>query len=128
MSRLRIYDWSWIWLLACLSSILVYNYLIMNELDAIQAQMANLGVDVSAPEQMPQQDFVPSYDVENPELTEADIAMLSAPAEEEVPMYDMDELKIDIGPMLQWLPKDELADLIIWISEQWSILNESDEE
>ncbi|WP_173431915.1 hypothetical protein [Sharpea azabuensis] len=58
--------------------------------------MANLGVDVSAPEQMPQQDFVPSYDVENPELTEADMAMLNAPAEEEIPMYDMDELKIDI--------------------------------
>lgn len=100
----------------------------MNELDAIQAQMANLGVDVSAPQQMPQQDFVPSYDVGNPELTEADMAMLNAPAEEEIPMYDMDELKIDIGPMLQWLPKDELADLIIWISEQWSILNESNEE
>lgn len=100
----------------------------MNELDAIQAQMANLGVDVSAPQQMPQQDFVPSYDVGNPELTEADIAMLNTPAEEEIPMYDMDELKIDIGPMLQWLPKEELADLIIWVSEQWSILNESDEE
>lgn len=73
----------------------------MNELDAIQAQMANLGVDVAPDQAMPQQDFVPSYDVENPELTEADMAMLSQPTENEVPLYDMDELKIDIGPMLQ---------------------------
>lgn len=99
----------------------------MNELDAIQAQMANLGVDVSADQQMPTQEFVPSYQLENPELTEADMAMLTSPAEEEIPMYDMDELKIDIGPMLQGLPKDELADLIIWMSEQWTILNDNEE-
>ena len=34
-----------------------------------------------------------------------------------------EELKIDIQPMLQWLPKEEFANLIIWMAEQFNLLN-----
>ncbi len=104
----------------------------MNELDAIQQQMAALGIDVWAtPEQS-----IPSWD---PTLSEEDIAMFwpggqyaieeevveETPIEDEMPAYDIEELKIDIQPMLQWLPKDEFANLIIWMSAQYDILNQN---
>lgn len=109
-----------------------FNVLNMNELDAIQQQMAALGIDVWAtPEQS-----IPSWD---PTLSEEDIAMFwpggqyaieeevveESPIEEEMPAYDIEELKIDIQPMLQWLPKDEFANLIIWMSAQYDILNQN---
>jgi hypothetical protein len=40
-----------------------------------------------------------------------------------MPAYDIEELKIDIGPMLQWLPKEEFANLIIRMAEQFNLLN-----
>jgi hypothetical protein len=43
-----------------------------------------------------------------------------------MPEYDLEELKIDIQPMLQWLPKEEFANLIIWMAEQFSLLNAQD--
>lgn len=98
----------------------------MNELDAIQAQMAWLGIDVSPNQQMPQQEYVPSYQLEDPTLTQADMETLNSypnPDEVGMPEYDIDALKMDISPFLQWLPKDEYANLILWISEQWSVLN-----
>lgn len=106
----------------------------MNELDAIQQQMAALGIDVS-----PEQQQAPMYD--DVMLTETDEAMF-APGGElaleetvetlpmegelpvEMPAYDIEELKIDIQPMLQWLPKEEFANLIIWMSEQFNLLNQ----
>lgn len=106
----------------------------MNELDAIQQQMAALGIDVS-----PEQQQAPVYD--DVILTETDEAMF-APGGElaleetvetlpmegelpvEMPAYDIEELKIDIQPMLQWLPKEEFANLIIWMSEQFNLLNQ----
>lgn len=106
----------------------------MNELDAIQQQMAALGIDVS-----PEQQQAPMYD--DVILTETDEAMF-APGGElaleetvetlpmegelpvEMPAYDIEELKIDIQPMLQWLPKEEFANLIIWMSEQFNLLNQ----
>lgn len=116
-----------------------------NELDAIQQQMAALGIDVSpTPEtQAPMYDeaamltpedeamFAPGwqYAVEDYWMGESviDPAMLP-PTEGELPMempaYDIEELKIDIQPMLQWLPKEEFANLIIWMSEQFSLLNQ----
>lgn len=107
----------------------------MNELDAIQQQMAALGIDVS-PEAQAQ---APTYD-ESVTLTPEEEAMFAPggelaieesieeiPAEGELPMempaYDIEELKIDIQPMLQWLPKEEFANLIIWMSEQFNLLN-----
>lgn len=98
----------------------------MNELDAIQAQMANLGIDVSPNQQMPQQEYVPSYQMEDPTLTQQDIDTINSyPSEEEpaMPEYDLEALEMDIAPFLQWLPKEEYANLILWISEQWNILN-----
>lgn len=106
----------------------------MNELDAIQQQMAALGIDVS-----PQETQAPMYD-EAPILTETDEAMFApggelaieeaveeVPATEgelpEMPAYDIEELKIDIQPMLQGLPKEEFANLIIWMAEQFNLLN-----
>ena len=84
----------------------------MNELDAIQQQMAALGIDVS-PEAQPE---APMYD-ESSMLTPEDEAMFApggelaveeamepaAPTEGELemPAYDIEELKIDIQPMLQ---------------------------
>lgn len=107
----------------------------MNELDAIQEQMAALGIDVS-PQAQPQ---APMYD-ESAMLSPEDEAMFApgwqyaveepmpaeaAPTEGELqmPEYDLEELKIDIQPMLQWLPKEEFANLIIWMAEQFSLLN-----
>ena len=107
----------------------------MNELDAIQQQMAALGIDVS-PEAQAE---APMYD-ETVMLTPEDEAMFAPggelaveetieeiPTEGELPMempaYDIEELKIDIQPMLQWLPKEEFANLIIWMSEQFNLLN-----
>ena len=107
----------------------------MNELDAIQQQMAALGIDVS-PEAQAE---APMYD-ESAMLTPEDEAMFApgwqlaieeqyewVPAEGELPMempaYDIEELKIDIQPMLQWLPKEEFANLIIWMAEQFNLLN-----
>lgn len=107
----------------------------MNELDAIQQQMAALGIDVS-PDAQTQ---APMYD-ETAMLSPEDEAMFAPggelaieeqyeenPAEGELPLempeYDIEELKIDIQPMLQWLPKEEFANLIIWMSEQFNLLN-----
>ena len=98
----------------------------MNELDAIQAQMASLGIDVSPNQQMPQQEYGPSYQMEDPTLTQQDIATLESypnPDEVGMPEYDLEALEMDIAPFLQWLPKEEYANLILWISEQWNILN-----
>ena len=104
----------------------------MNELDAIQQQMAALGIDVS-PEAQAQ---APMYD-ETAILTPEDEAMF-APGGDlaieeaietegelplEMPAYDIEELKIDIQPMLQGLPKEEFANLIIWMAEQFNLLN-----
>lgn len=103
----------------------------MNELDAIQQQMAALGIDVS-----PTETQAPMY--EDAWLTMEDEAMFAPGGElaieetiEEVPTegelqmpaYDIEELKIDIQPMLQWLPKEEFANLIIWMAEQFNLLN-----
>ena len=107
----------------------------MNELDAIQQQMAALGIDVS-PEAQAE---APMYD-ETVMLTPEDEAMFApggelaveetieeVPTEGELPLempaYDIEELKIDIQPMLQWLPKEEFANLIIWMAEQFNLLN-----
>ena len=107
----------------------------MNELDAIQQQMASLGIDVS-PDTQAQ---APVYD-ETVMLTPEDEAMFAPggelaieetveeiPTEGELPLempaYDIEELKIDIQPMLQWLPKEEFANLIIWMAEQFNLLN-----
>lgn len=98
----------------------------MNELDAIQAQMANLGIDVSPNQQMPQQEYVPSYQMEDPTLTQQDIDTINSypnPEATWMPEYDLEALEMDIAPFLQWLPKEEYANLILWISEQWNILN-----
>lgn len=104
----------------------------MNELDAIEQQMAALGIDVSSPTQQ-----APVYD-EAVALTPEDEAMFApgwelaveetieeVPTEGELqmPAYDIEELKIDIQPMLQWLPKEEFANLIIWMAEQFNLLN-----
>lgn len=105
-----------------------------NELDAIQQQMAALGIDVS-----PQETQAPMYD-EALMLSPEDEAMfapgwelaIEEPIEEisaegelpEMPAYDIEELKIDIQPMLQWLPKEEFANLILWMSEQFNLLNQ----
>ena len=104
----------------------------MNELDAIQQQMAALGIDVS-PQTQAQ---APMYD-EAAMLTPEDEAMFApggelameeampveTEGELEMPDYDIEELKIDIQPMLQWLPKEEFANLIIWMAEQFNSLN-----
>lgn len=104
----------------------------MNELDAIQEQMAALGIDVSNPTQE-----APMYD-DTVMLTPEDEAMFApggelaveetveeipTEGELEMPAYDIEELKIDIRPMLQWLPKEEFANLIIWMAEQFNLLN-----
>lgn len=111
----------------------------MNELDAIQEQMAWLGIDMwdSA-----QGWYVPAFDMWGQELTDEELAMfepgwefwepVETPAEEWMPAdvmpeYDMEELKIDITPMLSWLPKDALADLIIWIGQERTNLNSNNE-
>lgn len=110
----------------------------MNELDAIQQQMAALGIDVS-PEAQAQ---APMYD-EAASLSPEDEAMFAPGGElavegmteevptegelpTEMPAYDIEELKIDIQPMLQWLPKEEFANLIIWMAEQFNLLNAQD--
>ena len=105
----------------------------MNELDAIQQQMAALGIDVS-PEAQAE---APMYD-DASILTPEDEAMFApggelaveevveevpTEGELEMPTYDIEELKIDIQPMLQWLPKEEFANLIIWMAEQFNLLN-----
>ena len=109
----------------------------MNELDAIQNQMAALGIDVAPTQEEP----VP---MEWGELTDEELAMFwpggqydvsveEAPMEAPMPMewgepqmpeYDIEELKIDIQPMLWWLPKEEFANLIIWMAEQYNLLNQ----
>ena len=107
----------------------------MNELDAIQQQMAALGIDVS-PDAT--QDQAPAYEDVN--ITDEDMAMFQPGGElaieetaetmptegelpTEMPAYDIEELKIDIQPMLQGLPKEEFANLIIWMAEQFNLLN-----
>ena len=109
----------------------------MNELDAIQQQMAALGIDVS-----PEAQQAPMYD-ESVALAPEDEAMFAPGGElavegqieeiptegelpQEMPAYDIEELKIDIQPMLQWLPKEEFANLIIWMAEQFNLLNTQD--
>jgi len=114
----------------------------MNELDAIQEQMAWLGIDMSNPQQ---EDiwYVPEYDMGWAELSDEELAMFGpwgeldvsqqvteAPSEtpeDVMPEYDIEELKIDISPMLSWLPKEELADLIIWIGQEWNNFNSNNE-
>lgn len=104
----------------------------MNELDAIQEQMAALGIDVSNPTQeAPMYDdtvmlspedeamFAPGWELAIEETVEE----IPTEGELEMPAYDIEELKIDIRPMLQWLPKEEFANLIIWMSEQFNLLN-----
>jgi hypothetical protein len=61
------------------------------------------------------------YGIEEPV---EEVPPMEIPAEWEMPAYDIEELKIDIQPMLQWLPKEEFANLIIWTSEQYNILNQ----
>lgn len=110
----------------------------MNELDAIQEQMAGLGIDMS----QPNQPMMPGYDMWGSELTDEELAMFAPGGEfgEEIveesveeaptdimPEYDMEELKIDIHPMLSWLPKEQLADLIIWIGQERNTLNSNNE-
>ena len=116
----------------------------MNELDAIQQQMAALGIDVSpeAQAQAPMYDesvvltpedeamFAPGgqyavedYWVEQPVMDQSIVPPTEGELPIEMPAYDIEELKIDIQPMLQWLPKEEFANLIIWMSEQFSLLN-----
>ena len=112
----------------------------MNELDAIQNQMASLGIDVA-----PTQEEVPMYD-EGAELSDEELAMfwpgwqfdisgawapMEAPmptewGEPAMPEYDLEELKIDIQPMLWGLPKEEFANLILWMAEQYSLLNQQE--
>ena len=104
----------------------------MNELDAIQQQMAALGIDVSSPTQeAPMYDdtamlspedeamFAPGWELAVEEAVEE----IPTEGELEMPAYDIEELKIDIQPMLQWLPKEEFANLIIWMAEQFNLLN-----
>lgn len=114
----------------------------MNELDAIQEQMAGLGIDVWG-EQLPMDmSWMWGYDMGGQELTDEELAMFqpwgqfwepveeAAPwdlPEDVMPEYDMEELKIDISPMLSWLPKEQLADLIIWIGQEWSNFNSNNE-
>lgn len=106
----------------------------MNELDAIQNQMAALGIDVSP---TPEEEIPMGWELSDEELAmfwpgwELDVSMeeeapMEAPVEGsiEMPEYDIEELKIDIQPMLQWLPKEEFANLIIWMSEQFNVLNQ----
>lgn len=103
----------------------------MNELDAIQAQMANLGIDVSPNQAQPQQEYVPSYQMEDPTLTQQDIDTINSypnPDAVGMPEYDLEALEMDIAPFLQWLPKEEYANLILWISEQWNILNNNNQD
>lgn len=104
----------------------------MNELDAIQQQMAALGIDVSpeAQAQAPMYDeavaltpeeeamFAPGWELATEEVVETTEGELP-----EMPAYDIEELKLDIQPMLQWLPKEEFANLIIWMAEQFNLLN-----
>ena len=106
----------------------------MNELDAIQQQMAALGIDVSseAQAQAPMYDeavvlspeeealFAPGGELAVEELVEEIPTEGELP---EMPAYDIEELKLDIQPMLQWLPKEEFANLIIWMAEQFNLLN-----
>lgn len=105
----------------------------MNELDAIQQQMAALGIDVSPSEtqQAPVYDeavvlspedeamFAPGWEL----AVEETIEEVPTEGELQMPAYDIEELKIDIQPMLQWLPKEEFANLIIWMAEQFNLLN-----
>ena len=105
----------------------------MNELDAIQQQMAALGIDVSPA----QETQAPMYDeaaILSPEdeamfapggelAIEETVEEIPTEGELQMPAYDIEELKIDIQPMLQWLPKEEFANLIIWMSEQFNLLN-----
>lgn len=105
------------------------------DLDAIQQQMAALGIDVAPEEQaMPMEEapvlspeeeamFAPGGEYGIEESVE-EVPPMEIPAEWEMPAYDIEELKIDIQPMLQWLPKEEFANLIIWMSEQYNILNQ----
>ena len=120
----------------------------MNELDAIQQQMAALGIDVSpdTQAQAPMYDesialtpedeamFAPGgayaiddYWMDQPTMDQVVIDESIVPTEGELPLempaYDIEELKIDIQPMLQWLPKEEFANLIIWMAEQFNLLN-----
>ena len=116
----------------------------MNELDAIQEQMAWLGIDVGWQQWMPIDAYgMWGYDMwGSDELTDEELAMFQPgwefgePVEEAAPWdmpadvmpeYDMEELKIDISPMLSWLPKDALADLIIWIGQERTNLNSNNE-
>ena len=105
-----------------------------NELDAIQQQMAALGIDVSPEAQAPMYDEAPMLSPEDEAMfapgwelaIEETIEEVPAEGElpQEMPAYDIEELKIDIQPMLQWLPKEEFANLIIWMAEQFNLLNQ----
>lgn len=114
----------------------------MNELDAIQEQMAGLWIDMWNSQEQQAMDSMGWFDMGWQELTDEELAMFqpgwefwepieeAAPWEsqqDEMPEYDMEELKIDISPMLSWLPKDKLADLIIWIGQEWNNFNSNNE-
>lgn len=104
----------------------------MNELDAIQQQMASLGIDVSPEaQQAPMMEEGPMLSPEEEAMFQPgwELAIEEPVAEAEavvaeMPAYDIEELKIDIQPMLQWLPKEEFANLIIWMAEQFNALNQ----
>lgn len=102
----------------------------MNELDAIQEQMKALGIDVSPNKKA--DNFVPTYQLDNPELTEEELAKFKEEAPkgegDDMPEYDFEQLKIDMSPMLAGLPKDVLADYIMWIVHEWESLNLKDEK
>lgn len=111
-------------------------------LDEIEQQMNGLGIDTSTPQ--------PDAYADVPELTDEELAMFwpwgqydvtgwEVPVEEPIPMeqapeaipempaYDIEELKIDISPMLSWLPKEQLADLVIWIWQERTNLNSNNQ-
>ena len=108
----------------------------MNELDAIQQQMAALGIDVSPQAQaqapmyneadMPTEEELAIFWPGGELAVEEQIETIPTEGELQMPAYDIEELKIDIQPMLHWLPKEEFANLIIWMAEQFNLLNSQD--
>jgi hypothetical protein len=67
--------------------------------------------------------FAPGWEYAVEEEIPAEVMSAEGELPQEMPAYDIEELKIDIQPMLQWLPKEEFANLIIWMAEQFNLLN-----
>lgn len=100
----------------------------MNELDAIQQQMMDLWIDVS-----PSQQAVPTYD-DTAMLSPEEEAMFqpgwaygepmpqeAMPQEMAMPeQTGLEQIQSTIAPMIQWMPKEQFADLIIWMAQQQS--------